>query len=199
MKFTFNAEAHEYWYGNRRLPSVTEIIRPLMDYSNIPVGVMEHARQVGQAVHGAIKLHNEDDLAVDALDLGIIPRFEAWLRFVTDTGFTVLGFEQPMYSETYLYAGTPDLWGDDRLGTSYLIDIKATAMIPPWVRIQTIGYKKLVEPLAKKQRMRRAALHLQKDGAYRFEVYPFAQDSDDFMTFQSCLRILQWRQSYVNT
>lgn len=196
-QFRFVEESHTYWFGDRRIPGVTEALCPIHDLADVPAHVLEHARQVGQAIHAAIKLHNADDLVVESLDLEIVLRFEAWLAFVKDTGFRVRGFEQPMGSNIYQYGGTPDLWGEMG-GHPWLPDIKATAVIAPSVAVQTAAYRQLLtENSAPSAKPRRAALHLRKDGTYRFIPYEARADSEDMQTFQSLLRIAHWRMKHL--
>ena len=125
--FTFDPDTHTYRLGDQVLPSVSEIIKPLQDYAMISKKVMEHARQKGEALHLAVQLHNEDDLDISSLDTTIVPRFEAWLKFLKDTGFKVMGFEERLYSKLYRYAGTPDLWGEMN-GEIVLPDTKPPTM-----------------------------------------------------------------------
>jgi len=193
--FRFDQETHTYTLNGRRLPSVTEIIACLHDgYASIPPAVLEHARQRGTAVHAAIQYHGDGDLAVDTLDLEIVPYFESWLKFLADTGFRVEGAEQPLYSRTFMYAGTPDLWGS--IGADlWLPDIKATSLILPHVSIQTAGYQRLLQELTGRK-ARRAALQLKDDGTYRFNPYPQAEDAADMGTFTAALNIHQWRQKH---
>lgn len=195
--FHFDPESHTYTLDGRKIPGVSEIIAPLKDFSGIPPHVLQFARERGEAVHKAIQYHHEGDLAVDTLDLQIVPYFEAYLKFVADTGFKVLGFERPMYSLPFRYGGTPDLWGE--IGADlWLPDIKCTAAIDPANAIQTAAYRRLLEEFAG-HKARRATLQLRQDGTYRFQPYPQAEDAADMQTFQALLHILTWRQKHGRT
>lgn len=189
----FDPARHEYSINGKVLPNVTGITRPLSNgFDGIPPAVLEFARERGQAVHKAVQFHNENDLDIASLDTTIVPYFEGWLKFLSDTGFKVLGSEQPMYSLPYQYAGTADLWGEIT-GDLWLPDIKCTAVIPPWTAIQTSGYQRLLsEHIGRKAR--RGALQLKKDGTYRFDPYTPADDAKDFSIFNACLSIFNWRQ-----
>lgn len=70
-----------------RLPSVTTIIREVglsRSYPNTPE--MELARQRGTALHAAILLHAGGELDEGSLHEAIRPGFEAYLRFLDETG-----------------------------------------------------------------------------------------------------------------
>lgn len=195
-RFHFDKEQHVYTLDGRRLPSVTEIIEPIQaGYAGIPAHVLEKARARGEAVHLAVQYHNEGDLAVETLDIEIVPYFEAYLKFVADTGFKVLGTETAMYSIPFRYAGTPDLWGE--IGAElWLPDIKCTAVTPPWTAIQTAAYRRLLEEYTG-HKARRGALQLRGDGTYRFTPYPAADDARDMATFNACRLVWDWRKNHL--
>src|SRR3990167_5360031 len=190
--FRFIEDTHTYYLGDRVLPSVTEIISPLQNYTDINPHVLEHARQKGDAIHTAVKLHNEDDLDISTLDPAIIPRYEAWLKSVDDKKPVILGFEQPMFSHIYSYAGTPDLWMamDDDI---WLPDIKPNSLLK-WYPIQLSGYQQILKEQFNLPQTRRATLQLKDDGKYRFTPYQRAEDARDFSVFNSLLQIYQWRR-----
>lgn len=191
-EFRVDPDRHEYWHGTARLPSVTETIAHLGDgLAGIPPAVLEHARQRGTAVHAAIQYHHEGDLVMESLDTEIVPYFEAWLRFVEETGFRVLGAEQPMMSRTYRYAGTPDAWGEMG-GDLWLPDLKTTATMAPKVAVQTSAYQRLLHENTNRK-ARRAGLQLRADGTYRFHPYAPADDARDFSVFMAALTVHNWR------
>lgn len=190
--FTFDEDSHTYRLGNEVLPSVTDIVKPLQDYAAIPAKVMEHARQKGEAIHWAVRLHSEDDLDVDTLDPAIVPRFEAWLKFLDETGFKVIGFEQRMYSSLYRYAGTPDFWGEMN-GEVWLPDTKPPSMWK-WYPVQLSGYQQLLKEQYSINHARRATLQLMDDGRHKFTPYDRKDDARDMSTFLSLLNVLNWRK-----
>jgi hypothetical protein len=192
--FKFDAVANVYRLGDRTLPRVTDIINPLLQFANINPQVLEYARQKGQAIHAAVKLHNADDLDINSLDPAIIPRYEAWLKFLADKKPVILGFEQPMYSSIYNYAGTPDLWMamDDDI---WLPDIKPNSLLI-WYPIQLSGYQQILKEQLSLPQARRATLQLKDDGKYRFTPYQRVEDAKDMSTFLSLLNIISWRQCH---
>lgn len=188
----FQPESHTYTLGNNVLPSVTEIIDPLQDWADIPEEILAYACAKGLATHAAIQLHNENDLDVNSLDLAIVPRFEAWLKFLADKTPEIVGFERPMYSYLYRYAGTPDLW--IRMDKDiWLLDIKPNSLFK-WYPIQLSGYQQLLKEELNISAARRATLQLKDDGKYKFTPYSRANDVNDMSTFLACLRLHQWRE-----
>lgn len=194
MEFNFDAHSHTYTLDDEVLPSVTAIIKPIQSYAKIPKSVLEHARQMGVATHKAVELWNEGDLDIDSLDIQIVPRFKAWLKFITDTGAEVTGYETPMYSSMYKYAGTPDLWIKINKDI-YLLDIKPNSMFS-WYPIQLSGYQHLLQDYSKTTGVQRATLQLKDDGKYKFTPYKRADDARDFSVFQSLLTIYKWRHAH---
>ena len=55
-QFEFDPAAHRYTLGGIVLPSVTQILRGLDDFSNVPARVLEKARDRGNRVHAACNL-----------------------------------------------------------------------------------------------------------------------------------------------
>jgi len=190
----FDPLTHTYTMDGEVLPSVTEIIRPLQDYAAIPERVLEYARQKGEAIHLAVQLHHEGDLDIGSLDPAIVPRFDAWLKFVEDKAPRICGFERPLYSRIYRYAGTPDLWCLMD-GVLWLLDIKPNSLCK-WYPIQLAAYQQLLREtgLSKEGQAKRATLQLKDDGTYKLTPYDRAQDAADMGVFLSLLSILNWRK-----
>lgn len=110
-KFTYKDEDHTYWLGDERLPSVTEIISPLVDYSKIPKGVLAHKCELGTQFHAAIKLYLNGELDEDSIDDRLIKPMEGFRKWVSKAiaPDECMAMETPTYHPTLKYAGTPDL------------------------------------------------------------------------------------------
>ncbi len=111
VKFRFDPERHEYWLDGECLPSVSEIINPLNDFSNIPKGVLEHKGNLGTAFHDTIALYLKDDIDESTIDERLIKPFDAfkaWSMPQLDHLKTGI-IEMPTYSKELSFAGTPDL------------------------------------------------------------------------------------------
>lgn len=190
----FDAERHEYWVGDRRLPSVSEVIQPLVDYSTVPEHRLEFARDRGTAVHLACHL---DDLA--QLDEGsvdethVLPRLMAWRKFKRDNEVEVSISERPMAHLKVGYAGTPDKFIRLRVGRKRpraLLDIKNVAEMKPVVGVQLGGYELLGRENGEEVDAR-IGLQLRGDGTYRIHTYP-----SEVVTFLSLLNLFSWRQKH---
>src|SRR5690348_16409857 len=83
----FEPDNHVYTVNGIVVPSVTQILEPLVDFSKIPAAVLEYAKLRGEAVHLACELYDQNDLDIDNLDTVIVPYLEAWIKFKADTGF----------------------------------------------------------------------------------------------------------------
>lgn len=186
--FRFDPEAHEYWLNGRRLPSVTEVLNDLVDYSRVAPEVLEHKRQVGEALHEAIALG--DDLDMGSLDPAVEPYYAAWQRFVSETGYEPLEFEQQGYHETYYFAGTWDQIGTFN-GKLALPDIKTLAVDTPVTSLQTAAYAAIRDQHQRKKVRQRFALQLTPDRNPPYRLHEH-KDPADFKTFLACLSRHQW-------
>ena len=109
----FNEERHEYRLDGKIVPSVTQILRPLMDFSGIPPDVLEHKRQIGTAVHKAIELDLLGELDETSVAPALAPYFGAWRDFKSEFGVKDgTTTEYRVCSKIHGYAGTVDLITD---------------------------------------------------------------------------------------
>ena len=193
MGFHFDPLQHRYQLDGQRLPSVTEILSPLTDYSRTPADVLAAARVRGKAVHLAIEQLERGTIDWQLLDETLCNYVLAWMRFKEDTGFQPEAVEQPVYSQQYGYAGTPDVVGLLRQRRT-LIDLKATFAIMPAVGPQTAAYQAAYNhrhPSAPAKH--RYALHLKPDGSYTGHSL---EDPTDMAIFLNCLTIHKWKQQH---
>lgn len=192
MRLEFDKEAHTYTLGGVRVPSVTQVLAPLNDYSMVPPDVLERARVFGQHVHEACDLFNRDELDWSSLDVALVPYVEAWKKFIDDSGAVVIASECRVYHKTLGYAGSPDVvlaWGK-RIA---LPDIKATAIVPPTVGPQTAAYAKAYQSMHGGREPARYCIHLREDGTYR--SHP-RTDPADWSLFVSALNCHKFREKH---
>ena len=129
-------ETHEYFIGLKKVPSVSEIMRPLTEgaISKVPQRQLEIARDRGLGVHQAI----EDYVKFDVED----DEFEDYLfqfkKMLSENNFTVLHCEYMMTDGEF--AGTLDLIVEDDLGRKHIVDTKTTYAISPYVTVQLGAY-----------------------------------------------------------
>jgi hypothetical protein len=179
-ELTFDADSHVYRYAGRVVPSVTQVLSILNDFSNVDGELLEAARTRGRHVHAMIDLENRGQLDEEALDGELLPYLDQWRLFLRESGFIVTASETQVYHKALGYAGTADV--GSMQGTSWVLDIK-TGSMPRSVGAQLAAYQQALEPRPR----RRLCLILNPDG-YRLHE---CKRLSDFSLFQSCLNI--WR------
>lgn len=169
---TFEPEAHVYHLNGQRLPSVTQVLEPLINYDGVPNGILQHAADRGTAVHLATEFWDDGDLDEESIDPEVLPYVQAWQRFRAESGFEVLRSEVRVYSERHRYAGTVDCIGTLR-GRLIMVEKKTTAVLHPATAIQVSAYYRAYNEAAPKVERVRAACSawLRRDGTYRFDVH----------------------------
>ena len=183
----FDAEKHEYKVNGRRLPSVTEILRPLYgDLRFVQQDVLDYKSELGVAVHKAVELHVLGGLDYGSLVSPVAEYFDQFLAFEAETGF------QPLESELRVssalgYAGTLDLAGMLR-GKRSVVDLKTTAALSPAVALQTAAYQQGYRETFGFEGTTRFALRLLPD---KYRLVPFT-DASDFAVFLSLFKVHQW-------
>lgn len=169
---TFDPEPHVYRFNGDVIPSVTQILEPLIDYGSVPGAILDHAAQRGTAVHLATEFYDDDDLDEATIDPEILPYVEAWRTFREESGFAVLQSEVRVYSARHRYAGTVDTIGllDGRLA---MVEKKTTAILHPATAVQVTAYGRAYnEIVGPGERVRSIhSVHLRRDGTYRFDEY----------------------------
>jgi hypothetical protein len=195
MHTDFDPATHTYQIDGRVVPSVTQIIAPLIDYTGINEAILDRKSAIGTAVHLACQFDDEDDLDDGDLDPAIAGYIAGWRRFKAEKRPVMVLSEKQLYSKTRLAAGTLDrvMTIQDAI---WMVDIKTTASLSPAVGVQTAGYCTLAHDALPEYRsltFRRAAVQLRADGTYRFEEYT---DPSDFVTFMALLAVYNWRKKH---
>lgn len=189
----FREATHEYFVGGKPMPSVSEILRPLVDFSRVPPDALEFARERGTAVHKATELHDLGTLDEDSVDEHVRPYLNAWKKFLEETGFIPRLIEHRVYHGGYGYCGTIDRLGVmTRLAGSpgAVIDIKTPVQLGPVVGIQLAAYKEALRGTSNISGLR-YAVQLRSDAQYRLIQYA---DPQDFGVFVALLTIKKWRE-----
>jgi hypothetical protein len=168
--FEFEPEDHSYTLDGERLPSVTQIIAPLTDYSSVPVGVLEYARARGEAAHRTCELWDKNDLDMDSLNPNLNGYLDAWKAFAQHFKPRWGTIETPIYSSTYRIAGTPDRTGQIDF-KSVILEIKATAELMPATGVQLSGYDLIAEEMYGSKVDELWAVQIRADGTYRHQIF----------------------------
>lgn len=184
-----DAEHHIYTRNGKVLPSVTQIIKPITEYSSmISEEVMEHAARRGRAVHKACEIIDMGLEFAEPLDEEIVPYVDAWKLFCAEKRVTITATEQILFHPTMHYAGTFDAIG--MIGNDeWLIDRKAITQLTPAIGVQTAGYAGMLG-----RKVRRAAVQLKPDGKYIFEEYPLRTD---WPVFVACLTVFNFKHNHA--
>lgn len=174
MRLTFGSETHAYALDGQPVPSVTEIVAPVMNgkYSGGGSPLMEQAKRRGTLVHEYCQLI---DLGCPLEDMEIEPELTgyvaAYLAFLRDYKPRWELIEHPSYSFDFgaPYAGTLDRYGT--IGKSpAIVDIKTTGTMSRLHRIALclqLGYYSRMECIPATVGMEYYGLQLKKDGTYR--------------------------------
>lgn len=187
MNLEFNEEKHEYKINGVLVPSVTQIIKVLYDFEGIPEDKLEHAALRGKAVHKACEIFNLGQEFAWPLSNEIVPYFEAWKKFVRETGLVVTDAERQLGHPHMMYAGTLDVSGLIKK-TKWLLDIKAVSELSPATGVQLAGYMGMTG-----ETMKRGAVQLKPDGTYKFQEY---KEASDWPTFVACLSVFNFRRKH---
>lgn len=189
-RIQFIEEGHVYLLDGNPVPSVTEIIKPLVDNSRVPRDTLEFKRSLGKAVHKAIELdESTEGLDYASLDQEALPFFSAWLRFKQESGFRALLCEQIVWSTKLRYAGTLDVLGTRTAGTytaDELLDCKCVWTMGAATGPQTAGYALALPESHGIRIKKRGGVQLLQDGSFRY--FPYTDISDEHV-FKACLSI----------
>lgn len=196
----FTEESHLYHLDGKRLPSVTEIMRKvgLIDFSGVPEGILEAARQRGTRVHKAAQFLTEGALdwaSVDDIDRGHV---EAAARFIEQSEIEILGQERRLYHPTWQYAGTCDViaWWHDGAAVA---DYKTGQPEHVCAHVQLAAYSEALRALPPEEwwqwdpqtPIARLSVALRKDGTYRVERHTSPRDFSIFMSALTVYREIE--------
>jgi hypothetical protein len=193
MALEFNKERHEYQLDGKPLPSVTQVLDPLCNFSKVDPQVLEAARVFGNHVHDAMALLVRDELDWTSLDPALVPYILGGKRFLDESGVTIIASEMRLADRTLRYAGTLDIVGMWRNAES-LFDWKATATIPDTVGPQTAAYNRLYSARFGMPTRKRFCVQLRPND---YRVVPLT-DPADWSIFQSALNLHHWKHKHAN-
>ncbi len=147
-EFEFREHDHTYWLDGERLPGVSNIISPLVDYSMVPKDTLEYKAELGTEFHRAIHLYLNNELDLASLDEALVKPMEGFKKWLTGkpeeeeliyTNCELGIMEKPVYHESLKYAGTPDL-----VTSNCIYDWKLRPYNPISDPLQMAGYEHLV-------------------------------------------------------
>lgn len=185
---TFDEATHTYRYGGRPVPGVTQILKPLYDFTGVPPDVLAAKARLGQRVHLATEMDDDGELDDESCDEVILGYVKGWRKFKADRSPVILASEQRVFSLEHQYAGTLDrIVGMD--GDDWMLDIKTSAEIHPAVGPQTMAYSMA----SGHKDLRRCVVQLHMDGTYTFQELTSPKD---WVIFQSCKLIHRFKMEH---
>jgi len=189
MSFEFDETKHEYRMDGRSVPSVTQILSVVQDFSSIPPEQLRIAAEWGSAVHEYLQLYDAGELDLKKADPRMLPIIDAWERMKIARGWVnPLISEEKYYSEKYRFAGKLDrLFKSGDVYT--LIDFKTGDH--QYTDLQTSAYLHLVRENYAMIRADRMMIHFDIDGKVRSETYPMSDFKKDFSDFLCIMRTFQ--------
>ena len=158
-EFVFNEEIHRYTLDGVVLPSVTQILKPLYDFSAVNPDVLARAAAFGTAVHKTVELYLHDDLNEADLDenlRGPLNAFKQWCSDKPSLASGIVNIEKPGYHAKLKYAGTPDLEGD------FVADLKSRKCNPFVDALQLLMY----DHMTGNGKRFHLVIELKQDGTY---------------------------------
>lgn len=194
----FDPVAHAYTIAGVRVPSVTQVLKPLYNFDGIPPGVLQAKAALGTAVHRACELLDNDDLdeESDAGRAALAPLagyLAGYKRFKSDKKLKILHNEQRLFHPVHRYAGTIDR-SYAMEGHIWDVDLKSTVSMSPIVGIQTAAYTEMFRAAGRTQPARRGALQLFPDGNYKLHEFT---DPSDFPVFLSLLTVQRFKERHA--
>lgn len=193
MEVQFEPISHTYYIGEERLPSVTQVMKPLESYYRASDKTLERAAARGTLVHEwTERWDREDDLDPEDFPEEIRGYIVAWLHFRADFGFAPTHIEHRLYHPRLMYAGTIDRVGLIRDQVS-ILDIKTSAKLGPAVGVQLAAYQRAYEATTNEEVPGRFAVQLADDGTYRVVEYT---NPLDWEAFRGCLALHKWVETH---
>lgn len=143
MSFVYNEETRQHTLNDKHIPSVSDVIEPLTDFSGIPEDVLARKCELGIQFHEATRLYLLNDLHFDSLDPYLIKPMDAFVEFWRYKKFPLKGFviEKPIHHKTLKYCGKPDL-----VTMTHIFDWKLRPFKPVTDILQLEAYKHMLPP-----------------------------------------------------
>lgn len=189
-EFRYVDETHTYFLGERKLPSITGILR-MCGYVDTQ-WYTEEARSRGSHVHLAIKFLNKQTLDWSSVIDRYIGYVMAYEKFVRDWNFKIGIFELPLYHPDLLFGGTPDLVGTCLENVPCIVELK-TGPVMKWTALQTAAQELLIRAWDGPEiRRRRWGVTLNADGTYSKpkEFLDFNRDETVFRMLNTAVQTL---------
>lgn len=208
MRLDFSEADHVYRVDGRAVDSVTQLIAKSgrgVDYSAVPEFVLARARERGIHCDAACDLYDAGALDWSTVHGPWKGYVEAWQRFRTEHGVTILGNQGRVYHPELDYAGSFDalVMAEDAPGEVIVVDRKCSKEIhhDPY-SLQLAAYAMpgilLADEAGALCQMQQAAtlrwvVQLKGDGSYVIARYA---DAGDFEDWEAVVRLARRAQRF---
>lgn len=195
----FDEASHTYLLDGVRVPSVTQVLKPLYDFSRIDPAMLQAKAALGTAVHRACELLDNDDLDEESEDgqaalLPIAGYLAGYKKFKAEKKPYVIFNERQLHHPVHRYAGTIDRRYKIE-GDVWDVDLKSTVAMSPIVGLQTAAYTEMFKAnsIGGNTKARRGALQLFPEGKYKLWEF---KDPSDFSVFLSLLTVQRFKERH---
>ena len=166
-ELVFDEESHKYYLNGVQLPGVTSILKSvgLVDYSGIPIQVIEQASDRGKRVHKITEFYDAGTLDESSIPDELGGYAGAWVDYMEASQAVICEIELRVKSKKLRFAGTLDRVAliDDRLA---IVDIKTTSQSHPGHAVQTMAYSMAYSEMSGNKIQDRYCVYLRSDGTY---------------------------------
>ena len=188
--YIYKPESHEYWDGNIRMLSVSQILNESgYEFKGRPSTNTER----GTFAHQTIELWEKGMLVLDTLDPILLNYLNLYIAEKDKLGFKVIETELQMYSKQYPIAGTCDLILMYN-GIKTVADIKTGQPNSKRDRLQTAGYMMLYNELNPKNPVKQR-LMIYIDGDNSNVKTELLTNSSDVDVFRACIKMAFYKIS----
>jgi hypothetical protein len=122
-----------------------------------------------------------------------IPYIDGYVKFLNEHHPQLYFSEKKDFHPLFNYAGTIDS-GMLFKSKDYIVDLKTSASIAPYAKLQLAAYTKMYNNNNTKKIFNRMIIQLLPDGNYFLKTYPVKELSADFNWFLCKLKSAQWDQ-----
>lgn len=180
-KIEFFEDDHRYLVNGVEKDSVTKPLKRLLNFDDVPVNVLEKARQKGNDKHKMIKFYHKGTLDHSSLTpelAEVLKRYLEWFIPLDYPGLKLFS-EEPLYHPCWDICGTPDLILDD-----CLIDFKFGAIDDDYCGAQLAAYAEMCEVFLGIKIKRRLILFPDDKGVFKTKPY---KNKNDYRVFRKML------------
>ena len=140
MSFVYNQETRQHTLNGNHIPSVSQVIAPLTDFSGIPPDVLARKCELGIEFHEAIRLYLLNDLSFASLDPDIVAPMKTFIKWAKSQNLDGI-CEAPIHHKTLKFCGKPDL-----ITETAIFDWKLRPYKPLTDILQLEAYKHMLPP-----------------------------------------------------